>query len=118
MNKGRDLIRDMIKVLKIGCLAGISVGAVLFLGGFLAGSFQLLSGLEAAKDGLLLIAALGMFVVAGMLLVKGKNPEKFEEKDSWKKHFQILGYKGVVGILCVIILLFAAVMDYLIMSVK
>ena len=77
MNKGRDLIRDMIKVLKIGCLAGISVGAVLFLGGFLAGSFQLLSGLEAAKDGCCLLLRWGCLWSLECFWSKGKNPEKF-----------------------------------------
>ena len=65
------------------------------------------------KDGLLLIAALGMFVIAGMLMVKGKNPEKFTQKEKWRVHFAVLGYKSVFAVLCVSWVLWAAAADYL-----
>ena len=68
---------------------------------------------EAAKDGLLLIAAIGMFVIAGMLMVKGKNPEKFTQKEKWRVHFAVLGYKSVFAVLCVSWVLWAAAADYL-----
>ena len=71
------------------------------------------AALEAAKDGLLLIAALGMFVIAGMLMVKGKNPEKFTQKEKWRVHFAVLGYKSVFAVLCVSWVLWAAAADYL-----
>ena len=51
----------------------VAAAAVLLLGGFLFGGFTFRAALEAAKDGLLLIAALGMFVIAGMLMVKGTD---------------------------------------------
>ena len=82
-------------------------------GGFLFGGFTFRAALEAAKDGLLLIAALGMFVIAGMLMVKGKNPEKFTQKEKWRVHFAVLGYKSVFAVLCVSWVLWAAAADYL-----
>ena len=91
---------------------------LLFLGGFLFGGFQVSQGLEIAKDGLLLVAALGMFMIAGMLMVKGKNPEKFEEKDSWRKQFRVMGYKSVFGMICVAVLAAAAAVDYLMILMK
>lgn len=42
-----------------------------------------------------------MFVIAGMLMVKGKNPEKFTQKEKWRVHFAVLGYKSVFAVLCV-----------------
>ena len=91
----------------------VAAAAVLLLGGFLFGGFTFRVALEAAKDGLLLIAALGMFVIAGMLMVKGKNPEKFTQKEKWRVHFAVLGYKSVFAVLCVSWVLWAAAADYL-----
>ena len=69
MKKGKDLFLDGIKALGIGILTAAVLGILLFLGGFLFGGFQVSQGLEIAKDGLLLVAALGMFMIAGMLMV-------------------------------------------------
>ena len=91
----------------------VAAAAVLLLGGFLFGGFTFRAALEAAKDGLLLIAALGMFVIAGMLMVKGKNPEKVTQKEKWRVHFAVLGYKSVFAVLCVSWVLWAAAADYL-----
>ena len=81
MEKIKNICRDLGKAFTIGLLSGGAAAAVLLLGGFLFGGFTFRAALEAAKDGLLLIAALGMFVIAGMLMVKGKNPEKFTQKE-------------------------------------
>ena len=53
---------------------------ILFAGGFLFGSFQIANGFEVVKDGLLLIGAIGLFLVAGMLLAKGKKENADEKK--------------------------------------
>ena len=74
MEKIKNICRDLGRAFTIGLLSGGAAAAVLLLGGFLFGGFTFRAALEAAKDGLLLIAALGMFVIAGMLMVKGKNP--------------------------------------------
>ena len=52
-------------------------------------------------------------VIAGMLMVKGKNPEKFTQKEKWCVHFAVLGYKSVFAVLCVSWVLWAAAADYL-----
>ena len=52
-----------------------------------------------------------MFLLAGMLLSKGKKPEQFVEMESWRKHFKIIGYKTVIGIICIALLMVASVMD-------
>ena len=74
MEKIKNICRDLGRAFTIGLLSGGAAAAVLLLGGFLFGGFTFRAALEAAKDGLLLIAALGMFVIAGMLMVKGKKP--------------------------------------------
>lgn len=95
MEKIKNICCDLGRAFTIGLLSGGAAAAVLLLGGFLFGGFTFRAALEAAKDGLLLIAALGMFVIAGMLMVKGKNPEKFTQKEKWRVHFAVLGYKSV-----------------------
>ena len=101
MEKAKDLLRDGGKALVIGLLFSAALGAVLFLAGFL------IKGM----------AALAMFVIAGMLLVKGKNPEKFSKKSGWKEHFRIMGYKSVLGIICIAVLLAASAADYLLLHI-
>ena len=49
----------------------------------------------------------------GMLMVKGKNPEKFTQKEKWRVHFAVLAYKSVFAVLCVSWVLWAAAADYL-----
>ena len=107
MEKIKNICRDLGKAFTIGLLSGGAAAAVLLLG------FTFRVALEAAKDGLLLIAALGMFVIAGMLMVKGKNPEKFTQKEKWRVHFAVLGYKSVFAVFCVSWVLWAAAADYL-----
>ena len=108
MEKIKNICCDLGRAFTIGLLSGGAAAAVLLLGGFLFGGFTFRAALEAAKDGLLLIAALGMFVIAGMLMVKGKNPEKFTQKEKWRVHFAVLGYKSVFAVLCVSWVLWAA----------
>ena len=69
MEKIKNICCDLGRAFTIGLLSGGAAAAVLLLGGFLFGGFTFRAALEAAKDGLLLIAALGMFVIAGMLMI-------------------------------------------------
>ncbi|SHK73371.1 hypothetical protein SAMN02745136_03209 [Anaerocolumna jejuensis DSM 15929] len=111
MKNVKEILVDFIKAIILGLVISAAVGGVLFLAGFLAGGFHGDKGLEVGKDGLLLIASLGMFLLAGMLLSKGKKPEQFTEMDSWRKHFRIIGYKTAIGIVCAAFLTVASVMD-------
>ena len=67
MEKIKNICRDLGRAFTIGLLSGGAAAAVLLLGGFLFGGFTFRAALEAAKDGLLLIAALGMFVLAYLM---------------------------------------------------
>ena len=64
---------DVLKAFIIGVAVAAAAAVILFACGFLFGSFQIVNGFEVVKDGLLLIGAIGLFLVAGMLLAKGKN---------------------------------------------
>lgn len=118
MKHVKDCLQDGLKAMGIGLLFSSMAGMMLFLCGFIFSHFTLLNGLEVAKNGLLLIVAIGLFVIAGMLMVKGKNPEKRDKNNGWKKHFQLMGYKAVMGIICISVLLMASVADYMILLLR
>lgn len=118
MKNVKDWLQDGLKASGIGLLASSVAGIVLFLCGFIFSHFNMLSGLEVAKNGLLLVVAIGLFLIAGMLMVKGKNPEKQAKNNGWKKHFQLMGYKVVMGIICISVLLVASAVDYMILLFK
>ena len=66
---------DVLKAFIIGVAAAAATAVILFACGFLFGSFQIVNGFEVVKDGLLLIGAIGLFLVAGMLLAKRPENE-------------------------------------------
>jgi hypothetical protein len=111
MKNIKGLFIDLVKASILGLTISVAVGLVLFLAGFLTGGFHAGNGLEVGKDGLLLIASLVMLLLAGILLSKGKKPEQFVEMESWRKHFNIIGYKTVIGIVCIAFLMAASVLD-------
>lgn len=111
MKNIKGLFIDLAKAAILGLGISAAVGLVLFLAGFLTRGFHVETGLEEGKDGLLLIASLGMLLLAGMLLSKGKKPEQFTEIESWRKHFNIIGYKTVICVVCLAFLVIASVFD-------
>jgi hypothetical protein len=113
LHKGKQILYDLGKAFFIGAAAGVLAALLLFVIGFFTGGISLMNGLEVAKDGMFLFGAIGLFLLAGMILVKGKKPEKFMKENGWQKHFKIIGIKSVMGMFCVGILLIAAIADYL-----
>lgn len=111
----KNVLRDLAKALGAGLAAAAAAFALLFVCGLLFGQGQIDNGLEAAKDGLLVVASLGLFIVAGMLMTGGKKEKKFSEKNGWRRHFAVLGPKAVLGVLSAAFLLAASIADYLLM---
>lgn len=111
----RQTLYDLLKGLLVGIVAGAVIALILFIIGFMVGKGQPMTGLEVAKDGLLLLGALGLFILAGMLLIKGKKPERFSGGDGWRRHFKAAGIKMILGTICIALLLLAAAADYLLL---
>ncbi len=115
----KKVIADVGKAFVIGMIAAAVLSVILFAGGFLFGHFQAANGLEVVKDGLLLTGAIGLFLVAGMLLAKGKKEnadEKKEAKNGWRNHFAVIGLKTVVLMISVAFLLLASVADWVLLN--
>jgi len=113
-----NVIRDCGKAMLIGLICGVLLGVVFFLIGLLTGGGSVASGAEASKSGLLVLCALGMFATAGLVLMSGKKPERFAGKNSWRKHFRVIGYKSVVFLFSVALLLLATAADFIARAVS
>lgn len=111
---GGAIAGDVAKAFGIGIAAGIAVGAIAFIGGFAFGGAGVTSGVEAMKDALLLVAAIMLFVLAGMLLIKGKKKETpFADENGWRRHFAAIGPKSVIGAIALGVVAVAIAADYL-----
>lgn len=106
----KGVIKDGLKAFLSGLLFAASVGIIAFLAGLIYGG-SVEKGLEICKSGLLILLAGGLFITAGMLLMSGKNTSRFDGKESWQKHFKVLGYKSVILVFCTALLLAAAAVD-------
>lgn len=115
IERGKAIVHDVLKLLLVGIAAAAAVGLLLLGGGVLFGENGIRSGLETAKDGLLICFSLGLFLLAGMLLRKGKKPEQFDKNNGWRKHFSIVGPKIAIAVVCAAFLIVASVADYILM---
>ena len=110
----RDLFRDLAKAMLLGLILAAACFALVFLLGLVFGQSDVLSGLEAAKDALCLLAAAFMLLLAGALLQKGKRPAAFPaEKNGWRRRFRVVGPKTVLLCLAVGCVVLAALADAL-----
>lgn len=111
MNGIRNLIRDLGKALLFGTAAALAAAVFLFLAGFAVGKGNPVSGLETAKNGSFLIASLLLFLLAGMLMIKGKKPDRVREREGWRAHFCVIGMKTVTGVAALAFLTAGAAID-------
>lgn len=110
-----DAVRDIVKALGLGFASAGALAAVPFAAGALLGGGSLAAGLEAAKSGLFLGAALALFLLAGMLMLKGKKPENDLRESGWQRHFRLLSPKWVLALFAVAWILLAAGADALLL---
>lgn len=112
------LALDLCKAAAVGLAVAAVLALVLAGGGALFGGNGVHSAVEAAKDGLLMIFALLLFVVAGMLLIKGKKQEQIRLDQNWRKHFAVIGPKTMLLALAAGMLAVIYTVDALQMSMR
>lgn len=112
------LALDLCKAAAVGLAVAAVLALVLAGGGALFGGNGVHSAVEAAKDGLLMIFALLLFVVAGMLLIKGKKQEQIRLDQNWRKHFAVIGPKTMLLALAAGMLAVIYAVDALQMSMR
>ena len=112
------LALDLCKAAAVGLAVAAVLALVLAGGGALFGHTGVHSAVEAAKDGLLMIFALLLFVVAGMLLIKGKKQEQIRRDQNWRKQFAVIGPKTMLLALAAGMLAVIYAVDALKMSMR
>ena len=112
------LALDLCKAAAVGLAVAAVLALVLAGGGALFGGNGVHSAVEAAKDGLLMIFALLLFVVAVMLLIKGKKQEQIRLDQNWRKHFAVIGPKTMLLALAAGMLAVIYAVDALKMSMR
>ena len=107
-------VTELVQVFLSG-VGGASVFALLlFVVGCLVGSGGLANGVEVAKNGTLIISAAALFILAGMLLMKGKQ-EAPAAHDAWHQRFQCIGYKLAMAMIGCGFIVVASVLDAILM---
>ena len=96
-----SLALDLCKAAAVGVGISVAIGLVLAGGGALFGSNGVHSAVEAAKNGLLLVFAFLLLIVAGMLLIKGKKQEQIRLNTGFLKYFAVIGPKSMLLALAV-----------------
>lgn len=107
-----DFAVDVGKTLLIGFAVGLALGGIVFFVAFVITGNTSRSW-DVCKNALSIATALLLFLVAGMLISKGKKTERFHAKDSWRRHFRVLGYKSVMGLFGVPMVILLSLADLL-----
>lgn len=111
MERAKAVALDVLKVAALGLVAGAVIALVFFSGGALIGG-GVADGVETSRNALFVVAAVLLFIVAGMILIKGKRAEPSFAENGWRKHFDVIGPKVALGVLAVTVAAWAVVMDY------
>lgn len=112
----KNVLTDLLKALIIGLLAGAAIALLFFAVGLIINGASLASGLEMAKNALFFLTAISLFIVAGMLMLKGKKQERFQAGSGWHRHFKVLGPKLVISIISATLMILASIMDYMMLN--
>lgn len=119
MNKNKDFSSrakafagDLLKAFLAGAAAGAALALLLFLVGLAVSGGNFTTAVEAAKNGMFLVTAVVLFILAGMIMVKGKKTERFQEENGWRNHFAVIGYKMAMAMVAAAIVLWAVILDY------
>lgn len=95
--KAAQAAQDVVKAALIGLAAALLLAAAVTLIALPFVSLSLKAALDAGKSMACVVTAVMLFILAGMLMLKGKKPEKFDTKHGWRKHFKVLGIKAVIA---------------------
>ncbi len=111
MQRVKAAVLDVLKVAGLGLVVGAVIALVFFCVGALVGN-GVADGVEASKDVLFAVTAILLFIVAGMLLIKGKKAEASLEDNGWRDHFAVIGPKIALGVLAIAVAVWAVALDY------
>lgn len=105
--------RDIGKAALLSVAGGAVVSGIGLLSGLFYQKTRLLNGLQNTQRIFLVVGALGLFITSGFIL-SVKSRAKLEEKEGWERQFKILKPHHIIALFSTIFLLFAGLIDYLI----
>ncbi len=108
--KASGAFRDIAIAAAAGLAASAAIGVVAALIGIFAG---MKGSFEIARSILFVLGALGMFILAGAILARGKKPKFGDVKDEkkWREKFRVLRLPEVVGIVGVFMIAGGCIVD-------
>ena len=112
----KNILIDLLKAVMIGLLAGAAIALLFLAAGMMIGGGSLAAGLEMAKNVLFFLTAMTLFLVAGMIMLKGKKQERFQGGNGWHRHFRVLGPKLVIGTISAALMILASIVDYVLLG--
>ena len=110
----KELIRDILKAFLTGLLLFLALAAAGFVFGFLTGGKTAAAGIETAKNLMYMGAAAVLFILAGLIMHRGKHADSFQaEENGWRKHFRAAGIRAVFGAAAAAAICLGAILDLL-----
>ena len=112
----KNILIDLLKALMIGLLAGAAIALLFLAAGMMIGGGSLAAGLEMAKHVLFFLTAMTLFLVAGMIMLKGKKQNGFQGGNGWNRQFRVLGTKLVIGTISAALVILASIVEYVLLG--
>jgi sterol desaturase/sphingolipid hydroxylase (fatty acid hydroxylase superfamily) len=113
MERVIDFFGDLFKSLLISLICCTLSIIVIACAGFLSSERNWRTWLIWDQRVLLIIASLGLFIVAGLIL-KRSNSKRLVNEESWKKSFKLFNFTWVLLIVFLGFIFFAGMLDYLV----
>lgn len=111
MAKLIDIVTDIIKALGLSAAVGLILISATVLIRMTLPDYRFSSSLILTQRILLVVGALGLFIVAGLILSQSHRKPLMNERD-WTRFFKCLGFTGVLLILFLGLLILAGLIDY------
>lgn len=126
MKINRSWFHDLFELLKIACIITIILTLFFFLIGYIAGlcnaytpnaDTPLQNAIEIWKDGCLATGAICLFLFAGLLITKGKHPEKVKPGEGWRSKFVAAGYQTTACVMAITLLISGNIADLILLNI-
>lgn len=108
--RGKEYLKDTMKSLVIGFIAGGIIIAVSAMIALLVNRGEIRTSLWAVRSTLCIAGALGLLLFSAMLLTK-KTAVHREGEQEWRRHFKQFNLGGVVFTVSSVLLLLAGGID-------
>ncbi len=107
----REYAADILAAAKYGFVIAVISSVLLILIGFFVKGFSFTKAVEIWRSGMCIASGITLFLMAGCILTK--KSYKITKDSHWRMKFKKFNYELVIGIIAIILILFAAIADAL-----